>query len=271
MGVIRNADAGVALRSAVALDLADVARVSERVRVEAEAEAMAVLSRASADADRMMKEARESGHREGFAEGIADGYQAGLEQGRAEALAAAGERIERLVNGWAGVMSELEAARAGMVAAAKREVIELAVVVAERVTKRAVEVDGGVLGAQIVAALSAMASGSRVRVMVSPGDVELAREVMPGLMGMVDGLEHAEIVADGSIGPGGCVVRGGSGGVVDATIMGQLERVIAVAMPGARVGAGRVGRGGAGGEAGGADEVSDAGEASDVGDGGVGG
>jgi len=234
VALIKRADADRLAREALVLDLADMVRHGEALRRRAEDEAKLTVAHARAERERLVQGAAEAGRREGFAKGEAEGRAKGEAEGRAAALEAQRAAIERTLESWNAALKSFAAARETMLAEARRDVLTLAAAVAERVTKRVAMVDDGVIAAQLEAALRLVSRRTSARVLVSAEDEAGAREVLPGLLAALSTIEHAEIAVDGSLTRGSCVVRTAGGGEIDASVLSQLDRVIAEALPDAR-------------------------------------
>ena len=234
MAVIKRADADRMARDAMVLDLADVTRHGQLLERQAKERAETTVANAKAERARLIAGAEELGRKQGYDAGFAEGLEAGRIQGREEAIAQAADALAQLGGTLAEAISAFDAGREGMIAEARRDIVTLAAIVAERVTKRAVEIDEQVATAQVEAALRVVARGSHAKVAVNPADVALVREAVPAIVKRLEGLKHCDIVEDESVTPGSCVVRTDGGGLVEATVEGQLARLIAEALPDAR-------------------------------------
>lgn len=227
MGLIRRPDIQQMARDALIINLGDIAREGEQAAASARAEAERILSEARAERDRLIKGAVEEGRRQGFERGQEEGRKAGLEAGKREAFEAAGTELERVQRAWAGSIGAFDAARSEMLGALRRDALLLAVMLAERVVRRQIEVDDRVVTRQLEAALEVIARSTRIVVAVNPEDEALVREALPAITGAFADITHAELVSDPAVDRGGCVVRTETGGVVDATIRTQVEKLAA--------------------------------------------
>lgn len=233
--MIKRADASRLAQDALVLDFSDMVRHGEALRRRAEEDASATVAQARAERERLVSTAAETGRREGYAKGHAEGRAAGLAEGRAAGLEVTRAEAERLIAAWGQALAGFSAAREALIAEARRDVVTLAALVAERVTKRVVEVDDAIIGPQLEAALRLVSRRTSARVLVSPEDAASAREMLPGLVAALGTVEHAEVTADASLSRGSCLVRTSGGGEIEATVEGQLARVIEAAFAGTRV------------------------------------
>lgn len=227
MALIRGNGAGsMAARGAV-LDLGDLARRASVMREAALAEAERIIADARARAESESAQLRARAEEEGRARGLERGMAEGRERGRREAFDEAKERLAALESAWADGLRAFEARRDGMLVEAKRDVLDLAIEIGRRVTKRVASTDPSVAVEQVREALALIARPTRLRVAVHPDDLPALREAMPSLMDRFEGAAHAELRPDPSLGRGSCVVETDRGGTIDASIETQLERIAA--------------------------------------------
>jgi flagellar biosynthesis/type III secretory pathway protein FliH len=231
MGLIRRADAQSMTRDAVVLDLSDLegrgAAVLERARREADK----ILSEARAERDRLISGARDEGLGQGREAGHAEGLEAGRAEGRGAALGEWRDKLAAFDAAWGTVLDQFTHARDGMLVEARTDVVRLAVLIAERVIKRAIEHDPSVVRAQMGEALGLLSRRTRARVAVHPEDEALAREASPALLARFDKAEHIEIETDPTLARGSCVVRTDEGGGIDASIAVQLDGIVRDLLP----------------------------------------
>lgn len=251
MGLIKQADAVRIAGNAVTLHLGDLKREGEQILAAARGEAERVLGEARAERERLVGSANEDGYREGYALGYREGRARGEEDGQAEALGTTSAALAALAESWGLALARFEDDRERMIDEARSDIVRLAAVFAERVTRRAVALDPGAsVTAQIEAVLRAAIRPTRVVIAVHPGDLARAEVALPALIRRIGGTEHAELVEDASLERGSCVARLPGGGVIDASLTAQIDRLVAAILPGdagERGGAGGVG--GAGVEA----------------------
>ncbi|MHC4427988.1 MAG: FliH/SctL family protein [Planctomycetota bacterium] len=226
MALIKGSKAGDTSRHSF-LDLHDLKEQAERVLDEARAEAKRIVVQARADAATQIEQARERARADGHDRGFAEGRQAGEAEGRAEALETYSARLETLVAGWSEVLADLQASRNAMLAAAREDVLTLALAMGEKVCHRVIETDGSAVVDQVAEALHLVASPSAVTVWVNPQDRPFVENVLADLVDRIGQCTHAELRDEPSVGRGGCIVTTDRGRI-DATIDRQLERICEV-------------------------------------------
>lgn len=231
MALIKRADADTALHRKVTLDLGDLARRAALMREAAEAEAARILAAAHEERRRLLDGAAEEGRRQGFAEGRGEGLEAGRTEGHAAALAECRGRLEEIEKAWAASVETFERERETILVESRREVIELAVAIAERVVHRVIEVEPGVIEDQLRELLALVAAPTTLIVRIHPEDEPLVAEALPALRERLIGGIHVRLVADSSVGRGSCTARTLGGASIDATVGTQLDRLVRELLP----------------------------------------
>ncbi len=231
MALIRRADAQTATRDALVLDLGDLARQGDSIIQQARRRAAEIVEEAAKERLKILAGGREAGHAEGLAAGTKEGLSRGAEEGRAAALLEARPRIEALCAAWRAGLDSFIAERESLMAEAREHVLDLAIEIASRVTRRVIAADPSLVAAQLEAVLSLVARPTRVRIAVHPEDESIARQVLPELVGRLGNIRHAEIVADPAVERGSCTLRTDGGASIDAGIGTQLDRIVEAILP----------------------------------------
>lgn len=232
MALIPHAQADRLVRQAVPLDLTDLQRRADFLRREAEREAQVIVDRARQEAAELLERTREEGRAEGLEQGLREGLEKGAGEGRAEALRETGDLVERLSVSWAGALSDFEERREAMLTDARTDVLRLAIAIAEKITRRTIELDSGAAARQLEHALEMLTRPTQLRVAVHPGDVGSLREVLPSIVARFEQAMHAELIEDTTLSPGSVVLRTENGGVIDASIRTQFDRMVRELLPG---------------------------------------
>ena len=121
-----------------------------------------------------------------------------------------------------------------MLVSARRDVLRLAVRVAELVTRRQIELDERAVEGSLEAVLTSVLRPTRLIVRVSPDDRAVAQEALPKLLDTLSSGIDAELVEDGSLSRGSCVATfdEAMSGRIDASIETQLDRIARALLPG---------------------------------------
>ena len=237
MPMIRQADRQEIARDAVVMHLGDLLRQGDSIKEQAISTARGIVERAQEERRRLVKGATEEGFKAGFAKGLEAGAAEGRIAGQAQALAESREKLAALDAKWSKELATFIGVRDAMLAAAQDDVSRLAIAIAERVVKRAVEADPAVVTRQVKSVLEALARPTRLVLLVNPLDESIVRAALPELVRNCTAQVQAEIQSEESVTRGSCIARmardaGGLGGEIDASIEVQLDRIAEAIMPG---------------------------------------
>lgn len=234
MAILNRTESGAASTGAIVLDLGDLRAHAEEIVGAARREAAALLEEAQRERRRLIAGAAEDGARRGVEEGLRVGREAGLERGRREAIERASAEIGALAGAWREALGGFAAQRDEALRIARDDLLRLALAVAERIARRAIELDPSAVQRALEESVGRCAEATKLSVAVHPGDRRLAEAVLPELCAALGDGAHATLVEDDAVGPGGCRVRT-IHAEVDASISGQLDRFAeAVGVVGAR-------------------------------------
>jgi flagellar assembly protein FliH len=149
--------------------------------------------------------------RDAYARGYADGQRAG------EATATA--RLEDVTTRLALAIADLAAVRGVLMRRAERDLVRLAVSMAERVLRREVDVDRELLVVMARVAIDRLGEHAAATIHLNPVDHEAVSARHAAELG-----KAVELVADPSVARGGCVVRS-SFGTIDTGIESQVKEL----------------------------------------------
>lgn len=227
MAVLRQGETSRSGAGVVTLDLGDLRREADRIRAHAVAEAERIVRDGMRERDRLIAGARE----EGRAQGVELGLTAGAAEGREAGLAARKAELVRLEEGWTRALDGFVAERERLISCARADVVALALAIAERVVRRTIEHDAAAVEAPLRDVLAQVMRAGRVKVRVNPADAAVARAALPALLARLGNVEHAEIIEDGTLECGSCIMQTPCGGVIDASVGAQLDRLAAALLP----------------------------------------
>ena len=230
-GVIKADDAaqeGLELRVFSLRDIQEEAqKILELSKVEAATILQGARTKVEAASATAGQQARAEGHRQGMAQGLEAGRQAGLEEARQDFAAKQAD----LTQGLTALLKDVDGKKHRLVAQAHGDLVDLAMAIARRVVKRALDVQPGVAEANVRDAVKLVGAASDVTIVLNPADVEAVSQLAEGLEAEFGRLKHFRMVADASVSPGGCVVRTDLG-EIDAQLDTQLARIAKQLLPG---------------------------------------
>lgn len=213
------------------LDLGDLSRQGEQIRGRAKADAEALLTSAAAERKRLIADGREHGLATGHAEGFAKGMEEGRAQGEAAAATERRAALDALMVGWTQALEAFERGRDTMLLEARQDVLRLAVMMGERITRKMASIDPTVITAQMESVLTQLFKPTRVTIRINAEDEPVAIAAIPAFLQRFRGAQHVEIVPDATLPRGACIAETAGGGVIDASIATQLDRMVAALMP----------------------------------------
>jgi flagellar biosynthesis/type III secretory pathway protein FliH len=152
------------------------------------------------------------------------GYNVGFEQGEAAGHAAAEHSMLDSVTRLMGLASHVHENHAIYFRAAEREVVDLALQIAQKVVEREVENMPDLALSVIRAALEEMDARTAVRVRVSPDDEELLRRLWSQVVPPGIGADKIELLKDERVKSGGAVIET-THGEVDAQLESKLAQL----------------------------------------------
>jgi len=162
------------------------------------------------DIERMHEEARASGYEAGFAEGRAAGEQ--------QAREAAEENARQLLS----LIENLKTSITDLEQTVADQLLSLSIEIASQVTRNAIKVNPDILLPLIREAIGALPlHHAHIVLRLNPKDIESVRSAMGEQFSQLG----AQLMEDGTISPGGCMLLAGAS-EVDATIETRWKRVL---------------------------------------------
>jgi flagellar assembly protein FliH len=207
-----------------AFQLNDVLHEAKQMVVSARQEAAGLVEQARRQANSIRQTARKEGHEAGFAEGHKAGHQAGRKEAFEASRREFAEQQASLIAMFGQVIDEINAKRADWWAAARQDLIELAIAIARRVVRCVGEREREVVAATLKEAVELAGKRSQITIQVHPKDAETARAFAEEMMSRQEGWKQVPVVESAEIQPGGCRIHW-TGGAVDAELETQIDRI----------------------------------------------
>jgi len=198
--------------------------------MRARKQADALLAATQQEAESLKSSARTMGFAEGRAQGFAKGREEGLVAGREAALAQHKSELSTLIAALTGAATELDLARNHLQASALKDVLDLAIAIGERATKRLGKMDATVAVNNTIEALKLVSHNSDLRIAIHPTQKAAIAEALPRLQMQWPTLKHVELIEDDSILPGGCRVFTTQGSI-DGDLDTQIDKIVADLLP----------------------------------------
>jgi flagellar assembly protein FliH len=148
-----------------------------------------------------------------------EAFAKGYEQGERSGAAVAAQRGEAMLQRLTQTLDELTTLRAEMIRTTERQLVQLALAVARRIVHREVSLDADLLIAMARVALDRLGDSASVTVRLHPEEYEATGAGRPGMLGT-----HVKVVADASVGRGGCRVESDFG-TLDPGVDAQIQEL----------------------------------------------
>ena len=202
-------------------NIEDILAKLAKLQDAAKGQAAAILRQAHISAEKIRVDTQRMAEKQGHAQGLEKGMQAGLEAGRKAGIEELRAQVEPVKALLGQLLAALDEERKSLRKRALKDMVDLALGVAETVIKSAIAHDPSVVERNLTRALELTLSKSRLEVLIHPSEVERIEKLLPDLKDRFGELEDFMIVADERVTAGGCIVRSAEGSV-DADIETQL-------------------------------------------------
>jgi flagellar assembly protein FliH len=153
-----------------------------------------------------------------------EAYNLGLQKGQEEGRKMALKKAEPLFDTLKKAIDELTNARSAMLDRHREQMLEILILIAEKVIHRQVQISPDIIMDTVRAASSHLMETEEIRVRLHPSDFEYIREIEDALAKKLTNRKNVTIVEDSSMGRGGVVIETEFGDI-DATIRSQIEHL----------------------------------------------
>jgi len=190
--------------------ISDAEKEAENIKTKAVLKAEEIVSKANAEKDVIVAEATNQGQKQGFEVGYNDGTEK-FKQDYKNHI----NSLNLIVNSTFKVKNEI-------IFSSETEILELALMIAEKVARVKFNNDKEVFKNMIQTALSLLKEKENVKLVVNPKLVEYASEIAPELSEKLKNMEQIKVVQDKSVTLDGAVVES-IDSRIDARISTQME------------------------------------------------
>lgn len=206
------------------VEMVDLIMEAKGVLARAREDARGVMERARAEAEELRRSAREEGYAQGHEEGLREGRAAGHEEAMNIARAEFERKQRNLTASCRNLIEDINNHRASWQAAARHDLVDLAMAIGTRVAHAVGERERGVVLANLEKAVELAGRRSQITLVIHPEDAETARTFVPSLLGSKPERPYVDVREDEAVSPGGCRLEWETG-AVDATLETQLNRI----------------------------------------------
>ncbi len=192
---------------------------AQKVRQDAETEAKMLLDNAKKSADEIEKKIAE---RTAEAEKIA--YDKGYKEGHELGYKTGTDEVTRLVDRLHLIITKTIERRNEIIEEAETQLINLVLMIAQKVIKVISENQKNVVINNVIQALRKVKGRGNVIIRVNLADLELASSHMKEFQNLVENVKNITVLEDSSVDRGGCIIETDFG-QVDARISSQLHEI----------------------------------------------
>ena len=208
-------------------DLADHLPEARAVIEQAQRRATQIVAQAKHEADRMTALSRQSGNEAGHREGYAAGMTAGHQAAHDEAVERFNREQGQIVADMHHAIAEIDRAKEELRIMASRDLLDLAVLIARKLTFGIGSLHREAAAANLERALRLVGLKTDLSIWVHPDDLASMETFAPTLTEKINASIAVRVAADESIAPGGCVVRTDRV-EVDATLDTQVDELVSL-------------------------------------------
>lgn len=190
-----------------------------QIRIEAEKERDRILEDAKKAVDRLEAQTK-TNLASWEAQARKEGFQKGFDEGYGEGKAEVTRLIERIHT----ITQRLIEKRSDVIEGAETQVIQLVLLIAQKVVKVISENQRSVVINNVLQALRKLRTRGDVVIRVNLNDLKLTSDNVKDFLRQVENVKSISVVEDSTIEPGGCLIETDFG-QIDARISSQLREI----------------------------------------------
>ncbi|MDI6794341.1 MAG: FliH/SctL family protein [bacterium] len=208
-----------AISTKIAQKKGEFDEISVQMIQEAQCRADQIVTEAKAKADEIIKSAakeKEAVLEKARVQGAQAGEEAGFKEANKKAMA--------LINQAEKVLLEAQHKRDEIIKGAEAEIIELVILLSEKVIKTDLTQNKEVVLGNVSAAVKRITGEGEITVKVNPANLSLAESRKEEFIAGLSGIEGIKVKVDPTITSGGCKIETNFG-IIDARIESQLDQL----------------------------------------------
>ena len=155
---------------------------------------------------------------------VEEAYARGMAEGKALGRKEVERELAKTLKALKEALSEVSRLRSEILKGAEREVVTLAMAIAEKIVHQELTVDKGVVRAIFRLALDALGEKEKLIVHCNPGDLEILKSYLGDLKASQSGMGEVEFVSDPAMLAGGVRIEGAYG-EVDASLEARMAMI----------------------------------------------
>lgn len=225
--VIKAKETGPILKRLSTVDLADHLAEARAVVEEAKRRAEQIKADAKVQAGQVLEEARKAGYDSGYKCGHVDGTEAGHRAAHDESIQQFNQEHADIVADMGRVVAHIDSVKEDLAIAAEKDVLDFAVLLATKLTFEIGRSHHESVVENLERALRLVGSKTDLTIRVHSGDLAAMETFAASVLKQVDAARAVNIVADDSVGRGGCLVESDRT-CVDATLETQVNEMVSL-------------------------------------------
>ncbi len=187
-------------------------------------QAAEIISNANVQAEQIRTEALKDAMEKGFSQGIQNADDHIKKQTDENTKTQVGSQIQTILPSVESIARLLENEKEKWISDWETSVINLVILIAEKIVRKKLDLNPELSQEMIRGALELAAGQRHITVSLNPADVEILGDKSEEVVSVLAGCGQAEIRADESVSPGGCMIESRQG-TIDARLETQLERI----------------------------------------------
>lgn len=225
--VIKAKETGPILKRLSTVDLADHLAEARAVVEEAKRRAEQIKADAKVQAGQVLEEARKAGYESGYECGHVEGTEAGHRAAHDESIQQFNQEHADIVADMGRVVAHIDSVKEDLAIAAEKDVLDFAVLLATKLTFEIGRSHHESVVENLERALRLVGSKTDLTIRVHSGDLAAMETFAASVLKQVDAARAVNIVADDSVGRGGCMVESDRT-CVDATLETQVDEMVSL-------------------------------------------
>ena len=152
-----------------------------------------------------------------------EAYEKGFEQGQRDGLALEKSKMDEMTKQLEALFAGLRDLKPQIYSESEEEILKLVLLIARKVVREEISINRKVIGNTIKAALSYLTEKRKIKIIISPDDMEEVKTLLPDLSRLTKG-GYFQLMEDNAMEKGGCTLETGFGRI-NGTIEDQLGMI----------------------------------------------
>lgn len=152
-----------------------------------------------------------------------EAYEKGFEQGQRDGFALEKSKMDEMTKQLEALFAALRDLKPQIYSESEEEILKLVLLIARKIIREEISTNTKVIGNTIRTALSFLTEKRKIKIVISPDDMEEVKTLLPDLSRLTKG-GYFQLIEDNAMEKGGCALETGFGRV-NGTIEDQLGMI----------------------------------------------